>query len=222
MISKRLKQVADYINKKDIVVDIGCDHALLDIYLVKEKKLKNIIVSDILQSALDNAIKNIKKYKLEDKITPILSDGLENINISKIDTIIISGMGTKNIIKILRNIGKSKNIKKIVIQSNNDYYYLRTFMKREGFIIKDESVIKDKNINYITMQFIRGKKMYFYSDYMFGPVLKLDKNNLWYFQENLKSLEFINKNIPYTSMQKKYALKKIRVLSKIIKKLNNF
>ena len=32
-ISKRLKAITEFIDKDDKVVDIGCDHALLDIYL---------------------------------------------------------------------------------------------------------------------------------------------------------------------------------------------
>ena len=33
-LSDRLKSLTKYINKTDKVIDIGCDHALLDIYLV--------------------------------------------------------------------------------------------------------------------------------------------------------------------------------------------
>lgn len=218
-ISNRLMQVANFVEKEDLVCDIACDHALLDIYLVKEKNLNNIIVSDILSSALDNAKKNIKKYKLEKYITPILSDGLNNIDIKKIDTIIISGLGCKNIIKILRGIKKEKNIKKIIIQANNDHYYLRSFLKRQGFIINNETVIKEKNINYITMEFIRGYKLYTFCDYMYGPILKNNKNNLWYYAEIDNNLKFILKNIPNENAQKKYVLKKLKYLNKIIKKL---
>ena len=37
MISARLKSLAKYIDIKDKIIDIVCDHALLDIYLVKNK-----------------------------------------------------------------------------------------------------------------------------------------------------------------------------------------
>ncbi len=220
MISKRLKSIANYIKKDDLICDIGCDHALLDIYLVKEMGLKNIIVSDILDQALNNAKKNIKKYGLEKEITPILSDGIKKIDLTNINTLVISGLGTKNIIKILRGIKKIKTIKKIIIQTNNDYYYLRNFLKKENFIIEDENVIKDKKINYITMKFKRGNKIYNYSDYYFGPILRKDKNNLWFFKECLENAIFISKNIPEKSYQKKLINKKIKLLNKIIKNLN--
>ena len=70
-LSKRLKKIADYIPENSRIVDIGCDHALLDIYLVQTKKTNQIIASDINPNALKNAKKNIKKYNLEDKIKTI-------------------------------------------------------------------------------------------------------------------------------------------------------
>ena len=36
MISNRLQSLVKYINKEDKIIDIGCDHALLDIYLSKK------------------------------------------------------------------------------------------------------------------------------------------------------------------------------------------
>ena len=37
MNSKRLLAIASLIESDDIVVDVGCDHAYLDIYLIKNK-----------------------------------------------------------------------------------------------------------------------------------------------------------------------------------------
>ena len=42
-LSPRLKQIAEYINDNSNMVDIGCDHGLLDIYLIQNKKNIKII-----------------------------------------------------------------------------------------------------------------------------------------------------------------------------------
>ena len=52
MISIRLVSLSKYFNYTDRVIDIGCDHALLDIYLIEHKVLKNMIVCDIHEGAL--------------------------------------------------------------------------------------------------------------------------------------------------------------------------
>ena len=37
-ISKRLRVIGDLVKDNSFILDIGCDHALLDIYVVKNKK----------------------------------------------------------------------------------------------------------------------------------------------------------------------------------------
>lgn len=220
MISQRLKAVADYLNVDDKVIDIACDHALLDIYLVKEKKLNNIIVSDINQNALNNAIANIKKYNLEKNITPVLSDGLENINHINHDTIVISGLGTINIIKILKEIKKFKHIKKIVIQANNDHYYLRSFITRQKFFISDESIIKDNGKEYITIVFKRGKKRYNKKELMYGPILIKNKEYKDYYINILNRAKTLLNNIPLEhKFERNIINQKIKKLTEIISEL---
>ena len=91
MKSKRLLAIASFIEKNDSVLDLGCDHGYLAIYLKKNNLCKNVIASDISSNALDIANNNIKKYQVD--IKTYLSDGLNNIN-DFYDTIVIAGMGT--------------------------------------------------------------------------------------------------------------------------------
>ena len=51
-ISNRLKSIAGLITEKDVIADIGCDHAYLDIYLVKNKIVPKAYVSDVNLNAL--------------------------------------------------------------------------------------------------------------------------------------------------------------------------
>ena len=56
-ISRRLEAIASLVEDNKKIIDIGCDHALLDIYLIKNKKNLNIIASDI--NNCNNASSNI-------------------------------------------------------------------------------------------------------------------------------------------------------------------
>ena len=148
-ISKRLKSIADFIDDNSSLVDIGCDHGLLDIYLVQSKENIKVIASDINKNALDNAINNIKKYKLNNDIKTILSNGLDNIDTKGLNTIVISGMGTHTIVGILyNNMRKLKNINTLVIQSNNDLDFLRYKVNKLGYKIVDEALVEDAGIIY--------------------------------------------------------------------------
>ena len=167
-LSDRLKSLTKYINKTDKVIDIGCDHALLDIYLVKNNIFDNIIVSDVSSNALKQGINNINKYNLTNKIDARCGNGLEVLNDSDIvNTVIISGMGSNTILKILSN-KYIKNINKLVIQSNKDYELLRRNIVSSGFIIDKEEVVEDNGKLYINIIFIKGNKEYSDTIYKYG------------------------------------------------------
>ena len=175
MISNRLKSLVKYVNKDDKVIDIGCDHALLDIYLVKKNIINNVLISDISKNALEQGIENIKKYNLESNIESRCGNGLEVLSDrDNIDTIIISGMGTNTILDILNN-EYLNNITKLVIQSNKDYDLLRREVIKLGFIISNEEVIVDNDKLYINIVFIRGNKEYTQLELKYGTSTMINK-----------------------------------------------
>ena len=135
-LSNRLEKIASLVDKEDFVIDIGCDHALLDIYL-SEKYNKAYYASDLRNSALEMAKDNIKKYN-SNKVILKCGNGLDSIDNDNINTIIISGMGYQTIIKILSNKKKLKNISKIIIQSNTNPEFIRKYMINNGYYIDKE------------------------------------------------------------------------------------
>ena len=221
-ISKRLKEIANYVEDNSNIVDIGCDHGILDIYLIQNKKNIKIIASDINQNALNNAIKNIKREKLENKIKTVLSNGLEEIDTTNIDTLIISGMGTHTIVGILyNNLKKLKKIKTLIIQSNNDLDFLRYKLKKIGFIITGESLIKDAGIIYTVIKFNRGLRIYTKKQLYLGPYLLKIRNSLFIEKSKLEleKLEKIYPMIPKNHFSYRNKIKwKIKTLKKVLNK----
>ena len=115
MLSLRLESLTKFVGYNDKIIDIGCDHALLDIFLVKNDLVKNIIVSDINEGALNQGRKNIENEGLNKKIDARLGNGFEVLTEKDyIDTVIISGMGTSTIIGILSS-DYLKNIQKLIL-----------------------------------------------------------------------------------------------------------
>ena len=101
-INDRLKKIGDLVEANSFCLDIGCDHAFLDIYLVKKNKNIKAIASDIAEGPLNQARENIKREGLEDKIEVRLGNGLDTYT-DEVNTIIISGMGGRNMIGIFKN-----------------------------------------------------------------------------------------------------------------------
>lgn len=217
-INKRLELVSSFVSEFDNIIDVGCDHALLDIYLNEKYPNIKIIASDNKEGPISHAKENIKKYKKENKIIVKLGDGIDTIE-SDINTIIISGMGGLNMIGILKyKQDMFKQVNKIILSPNNDTDKVRKELKKMGFIIDDEILIKEKNIIYPVIKFIRGKKYYSKIEYIFGPVLMKKKDPLFLeYLEKEKELRIkLLELLPKKYISKRFELKKeLKEINKI-------
>ncbi len=191
-LSKRLEAISDFIEETDRVIDIGCDHANLDIYLCEKYKNINIIASDIHEGALEQAKSNIGKHRLNNRIETRLGDGLSIVNPCEFDTIVISGMGFHNIKKILSNKPKMVEFPKIVIQCNTDVVKLRIFVIKLGYKITREQLVMDNDIIYTIIEFKQGKEKYNYDQKYFGPRILENKDELFYEYYSKKLLKYEN------------------------------
>lgn len=219
-INDRLKKVGDLVDTNSSILDIGCDHALLDIYLVNNKKVEKAIASDVKEGPLKNAKENLKKYQLEDKIELRLGDGLDTYT-DDIDTVIVSGMGGRTIIGMFKY--KPSIVKKIntlILSPNNYQEDVRRFFTSIGFYIEEEILVKEGKIIYQIEKLKRGKKKYNKLDYFFGPKLLMNKNSLFkeYYKKELKSREILLDILPKNYRLKKYKTKKeIKMIKDILK-----
>ena len=220
-ISKRLETISSLIPINANIIDIGCDHALLDIYLIEKKLVKKVIASDINNNALNNAKENIKKYKLEKVIETRLGNGLGTLNEKDgIDTIVISGMGAHTIIGILKNnLDKLQNIDTIIIQSNTKLELLRKEITKLNYMIDDEIMLEENKKIYTIIKFIKGKKKYSKKEIYFGPILlqKNDKVFKEYTKKELAKLKLYLKLLPKNNLINRYKInKEIRLYKEVV------
>ena len=196
MLSKRLLKVASLVDTEEII-DIGCDHALLDIY--STNKGYKCTAIDNKETVLNITYNNIKESNLLDKINIVCSNGLDNYKVKGTETVIIAGMGTNTILEILKNQEFDK-INTLIIQSNNDLYKLRKEICKNYYIDKEIIVFDKKYYNII--KFKKGKRKYSYFDYYFG--LSNDKNYINYLYNKLYNVYI---NIPLKKIIKKIKYK---------------
>ena len=210
MISDRLKSIASMIDPVDTLVDIGCDHAYLPIYLVENNIVKRVYAIDNKIGPINNATNNIKNSGLEANIIPLLSDGLKNFNETNYDAINISGMGSETIIDILSIDILNPNAT-LILEPQKNANLLRKFLMDNNYMIVDELFIKDKGKYYPIIKAVKTNTKVHYSDIElnFGPVI-LKKNSSIF-------NEYIDKQI------KKYenSLKSSPNNEELIKRINN-
>ena len=218
-INNRLKTIGDLVPLSSYPLDIGCDHALLSIYLVKEKGLSKTVASDNKSGPLKKARENVNFYKVSDKVELIEAEGLDSYK-EGIDTITISGMGGLNINKILDdNKRYLKNITTLILSPNNYSDAVKRKLLKLGYHIDNEVLVKEKNIIYQIFVFKRGRKYYSYKKLFLGPVLSKKKDTLTieYYKNLLENKKALLKALPKSFRNKiKVTKKEIKYLEDII------
>lgn len=142
----RLKAIADYVPLGSKIVDVGTDHAMLPVYLIKNKIAISAVAADLNQGPLEAAKRNIKKWGLDDKIKLRLGNGLENISENEYNVIIIAGMGGGTIRDILNSsFNKAATADRLILQPMGDSGTLRIWLVNNGWKIADELLVKEDN-----------------------------------------------------------------------------
>lgn len=211
-INNRLKLVGDYVDKGSIPLDIGCDHAKLSIYLLKERNFPFVYASDNKIGPLNQARENVNYYNLADKIELIKADGLNSLN-DKIDTITVTGMGGLTINKMfLENKNKLTNIKTIILSPNNFIKEVRETINKLGYYLKDEELVEESNKLYHILVFSKGNKIYSDKELYLGPILMTKNKEIIkkYYRNELSNINnlLLNNKISIEKKEKFIKIKK--------------
>ena len=205
MLSLRLQTIASLIPQKSNIINVGTDHALLEIFLAQNKNVKSIGI-DISYPCVTKSKQNVINAKLENEIQIFQNDGLKNIELN--DSIItLSGLGTKTILKIIKDVKTND----IIIQSNNNLYSLRKELYKKGYYIYEEKVVYDKKW-YVIIYFKKGKIKYNNFELYIGPKINDKKYIDYLYNINMKKLKNIPKCKIIKRLQTKLILKKLKKL----------
>ncbi|HNX15759.1 MAG TPA: class I SAM-dependent methyltransferase [Bacilli bacterium] len=175
-LSLRLETILE-MTPVSVVADVGSDHGKLMIALYESGKITHGYAIENKKGPYDRLVKALSKEKLEDIVVPLFSDGISELP-SCVNTVIIAGMGGDSIIKILKDHPKKlEKVQTIIIDAHSQLKEVRDQITKMGFIIADERMIKEEEIYYEIIRFIRSE-IAFYSeeDLTFGPILRVEKN----------------------------------------------
>ena len=144
-LSKRLKRIAEHVDKCESVADIGTDHGYIPIYLVKEGICEKAIASDINKGPIEKAKVNVAFEGVSNKVKCLLGPGLNPLKVGEVNGVILAGMGgnlTRDI--LLADMEKVKKYDFIILQPAQNPEVLREFLYKNDYEILDEDLIKDE------------------------------------------------------------------------------
>lgn len=216
-LSKRLISISNFIDDNSKVIDVGCDHALLDIYLFKNKKNISLIASDVRSGPLKQAKRNIDKYNCDIKVK--LGYGISTIE-SDVDTVVIAGMGGDTIVDILNNDSNLLvNVEKMVLSPQSEWMKVRKVISSLGFYISNEILVEDSDKYYLIIVAKKGYKDYNDLELEYGPLLLKNKSLefLSYYKKVLAEEEKVLEKIPKEKIEEyKNKEKEINILKNMI------
>lgn len=157
-LSKRLSAVASMVTEGNRLVDVGCDHGYLPLYLYLNKKIPSAIAMDVRPGPLSRAREHIVEYGLEKYIETRLSDGLLALSSGEGDTLTIAGMGGPLMERILTAKEEVReSFRELILQPQSDIPHFRRFLREIGWEIIEEEIVLEDGKFYPMMKAVRGE-----------------------------------------------------------------
>ncbi|MCI9338817.1 MAG: SAM-dependent methyltransferase [Lachnospiraceae bacterium] len=165
VLSGRLQMLADMVMPGNRLVDVGCDHGFLSIYLVRAGICPGAIAMDVREGPLAGAKRHVEAQGLGDYISLRLSDGLSAYGAGEADTLVCAGMGGRLMERILRQgMEKAYGLRELILQPQSEIPQLRAFLRREGFLVTREEAVLEEGKYYFAMRARPGTKEPFSAD----------------------------------------------------------
>ncbi|HBC2028790.1 TPA: SAM-dependent methyltransferase [Clostridium perfringens] len=198
-LSKRLKRIAEHVDKCESVADIGTDHGYIPIYLVKEGICEKAIASDINKGPIEKAKVNVAFEGVSNKIKCLLGPGLNPLKVGEVNGVILAGMGgnlTRDI--LLADMDKVKKYDFIILQPAQNPEVLREFLYKNDYEIIDEDLIKDEGRFYelFKVKYNENSEKLVFEDelyYEVSPLLREKNHSLFkeFIEEKINRCETI-------------------------------
>ena len=157
-LSERLERVVSFVRPCASAADIGTDHALVPVELVRRGIVKKALAMDVRPGPLSRAKEQISRAGLSDQIEPRLSDGLAALKPQEAETVIIAGMGGELIIRILTE-GRHMwdSVAQWVLSPHSEVFKVRGWLLENGFSIEKEGMVCEDGKYYVLMDVKRAE-----------------------------------------------------------------
>lgn len=151
-LTPRLQLIADLVSENSTVADVGTDHGYIPVYLVNKGICPFAYAGDIGEGPLENAMRTIERFGCKDRVTAVLSPGLEKFPFSCADTVIVAGMGGEQIAQIVSDCEwVKKSDVTLILQPMSMQEKMRVILAENGFFCEKEEYVKEGRRLYSVM-----------------------------------------------------------------------
>lgn len=153
----RLAAVAARVPAGSVVADIGTDHALLPIYLLRGGVCPRAIATELNHGPFLAAKEAIDHSGLKAFIEARRGDGLQVLRPGEAQVVVIAGMGGNTIRGILaRDPLVLERVERLVLQPMADAGDIRLWLCANGWQIADEALVEENGRIYVVIEAVHG------------------------------------------------------------------
>lgn len=186
----RLNTIAAWVRDGAALADVGTDHALLPLDLLKRGKIRSAIATDINEEPLRRARANAAAWE-EERIRFCLCDGLADVAAGEADCVVIAGLGGENIADILRRALWVRDGVQLLLQPMSRAEVLHRELIEMGFSVHRERLVEDAGRVYPILEAFGGSaEGWSDAEYFTGPYELLSADPLFprYLEEQYRRL----------------------------------
>ena len=229
-LSQRLEKLMSIAGSGLCAADIGTDHGMVPIELVRRGAFDRAVASDVRKGPLAAASTHVRAAGLTDRIELRLGDGLQVLTPGEADVILISGMGGTLMQRILTEGGTAaKTAKRLVLSPQSEIPEFRSFLQESGYAVTGEAIVCEDRKYYFLLTAEPGRQEAWEgADRLFGRFLLEEggetitayvKKRKAVLQRILRSLEKAGDQ--KAESRRREAEEELQLTEEALKKLNN-
>lgn len=148
----RLAALAIHVPAGSVLADIGTDHALLPVFLLKNGICPRAIATELNNGPFLAAEEAIGQSGLKELIETRQGDGLQVLRPGEAQVIVIAGMGGNTIRGILAEAPQVlERVERLILQPMADAGDLRLWLCQNGWKIADEELVEENDRVYVVI-----------------------------------------------------------------------
>lgn len=131
------------------MADIGTDHALLPVDLVRRGIVPRAVAGDLHRGPVQAAERQVREAGLTERIDVRMGDGLEVLSPGEAATVVIAGMGGGTMTDILeKGVTALRGVRRLVLQPNIGERIVREWLYSRGWKLMEETILEEDGLCY--------------------------------------------------------------------------
>lgn len=161
VLNTRLQAIGELIKPGRPIADIGSDHAQLPLYLVQNGVVPWAVASELGDRPYNRMCAIVDSTPCREQVIVRHGDGLDVLEASEVDGVIIAGMGGDVITSILsRDCKKAETFSYYLLQPMSKPGVLRRALAARGWSLIDERLVYERGQFYVIIQSNPGREAY--------------------------------------------------------------